>query len=298
MKAMLKTCALAAWLAIAASPASHAQQQQQSITQTPIVKQTTVKTQTTTTVSGQGATKQSTAAESRSRRVSSDENKADGVPAETQANRLETPSEDAAAIVPYYNNFLSTYRLGPEDVISVTVFGQERYSRGSIVIPPDGVITYPLIPEGIFVAGKTRQQVAQELTKRLDEYIIDPKVTVTLEKAQSAVFSVVGDVAQPGIRPMTRRLSVSEALAAAGGVLPTGDKSKVTILRQQANGPLMQMRVNVKDIEKGKVREMAYLVPGDQIIVPGNKFKTIQKWMSTFTPFLGFARIFGVPIGY
>src|SRR5258705_6086515 len=151
--------------------------------------------------------------------------KSSDIPAAALANRREDMSEEEAAVLPYYNNFLAAYRLGPEDVISVTVFGQERYSKANIVVPPDGRIAYPLIAEGIFVAGKTTQQVQDEITKRYDEYIIDPKVSVSLDKAMSARYSVLGDVAQPGIRVMTRRLSVYEAVAEAGGVLSTGDKS-------------------------------------------------------------------------
>lgn len=213
------------------------------------------------------------------------------VSTQMQANRREQLSEEEAAVLPYYNNYLTTYRLGPEDVISVTVFGQDRYSRGGITIPPDGKISYPLVPEGIRVAGKTTEQVAEELTRRLDEYIIDPKITVALEKAQSARYSVLGDVAQPGIHVMTRRLSVYEALAEAGGVLNTGDKSKVMILRRQADGTLRPIRVNIKEIESGRAREMAYLVPGDQVVVPGNTFKKIKGIMDLL-PVLSFARIF------
>lgn len=208
-----------------------------------------------------------------------------------QTGRREQLSEEEAAILPYYNNYLTTYRLGPEDVISVTVFGQDRYSKAGIVIPPNGRINYPLVPEGILVAGKTTEQVAEELTRRLDEYIIDPKITVALEKAQSARFSVLGDVAQPGVRIMTHRLSVYEALAEAGGVLNTGDKSKVMILRRQADGTLRPIRVNIKEIERGRAKEMAYLVPGDQVIVPGNTFKKIKQVMDML-PVLSFARIF------
>jgi len=208
-----------------------------------------------------------------------------------QTGRREQLSEDEAAILPYYNNYLTTYRLGPEDVISVTVFGQDRYSKSGIVIPPNGKVNYPLVPEGILVAGKTTEQVAEELTRRLDEYIIDPKITVALEKAQSARFSVLGDVAQPGVRIMTHRLSVYEALAEAGGVLNTGDKSKVMILRRQADGTLRPIRVNIKEIERGRAKEMAYLVPGDQVIVPGNTFKKIKGVMDLI-PILSFARIF------
>jgi polysaccharide export outer membrane protein len=213
------------------------------------------------------------------------------VPAEIQANRREQLSEEEAAVVPYYNNFLKDYRLGPEDVITVEVFDQPRYSKTGITIPPNGTISYPLIPEGVFVVGKTTQQVQEEITKKLDEYIIDPKVTVSLEKAQSARYSVLGDVGQPGIRIMTRRVSVYEALAEAGGVLPTGDKSKVVILRRQPDGTLLPIRVNIKKIERGEAREMAFLVPGDQVLVPGNRFKTFQQIMGLL-PVLSFARIF------
>ncbi len=76
------------------------------------------------------------------------------VPAEMQANRQEQMSEESD-VVPYYNNFFTTYRLGPEDVISVNVFGQDRYSRSGIIIPPSGRISLALIPGGIFVNGKT-----------------------------------------------------------------------------------------------------------------------------------------------
>jgi polysaccharide export outer membrane protein len=211
--------------------------------------------------------------------------------AKTDGSRREQPSEEEAAILPYYNNYLSSYRLGPEDVISVTVFGQERYSKAGIVIPPDGRISYPLIPDGLFVAGKTTRQVQDELVKQLDEYIIDPKISVALEKAVSARYSVLGDVAQPGIRTMNRRLSVYEAIAEAGGVLNTGDKSNVFVLRRQPDGTLRPIRVDIKQIERGQAKEMAYLVPGDQVVVPGNKLKKIQEVTNLFS-LVSFARIF------
>lgn len=213
------------------------------------------------------------------------------VPAEVQAGRRGQLSEEEAAVLPYYNNFLTTYRLGPEDIISVSVFGQERYSRMGITVPPNGRISYPLIPEGIVVAGKTTEQIAEEIRKRLDEYIIEPQVTVSLDKAVSAIYSVVGDVAQPGVRTMTRRYSITEALAMAGGVLDTGDKAKVVILRQQADGRVQPIFVNVKEIERGRAREMAFLVPGDQVLVPGNRMKSWKRIMDLL-PVLSFARIF------
>ncbi len=215
------------------------------------------------------------------------------VPSETQANRQEQLSEDAA-IVPFYNNFFTTYRLGPEDIISVVVFGQERYSRAGIIIPPSGRISLALIPGGVFVNGKTVDEVSEIIKQRYDEYIIDPQVTVSLEKASSYRYSIIGDIAQPGVRLMNHRMTVTEAIAEAGGVLPTGDRSKVVVLRRQPTGMLAPIAVNVSAIYKGSAPDSTYLVPGDQIIVPGNKYKTFQKIMS-LAPIMSFARIFGLP---
>lgn len=211
-----------------------------------------------------------------------------------QANRQEQLSEEAA-IIPYYNNFFSTYRLGPEDVISVDVFNQDRYSRKGIIIPPSGRISLSLIPGGVFVNGKTVDEVAHIITKKYDEYIIDPQVTVSLDKASSYRYSVLGDVVQPGVRLMSHRMTVTEALAEAGGVLSTGDKSKVYVLRRQSTGFPTPIPVNVSAIYKGRAADNIYLVPGDQIVVPGNRMKKVKEWLS-FTSVLGFARIFGVPV--
>ena len=213
------------------------------------------------------------------------------VSTDIQANRQDQLSEEQA-IARHYNNFFSTYRLGPEDVISIEVFNQTRYSRNGITVPPSGRISVALIPGGVFVNGKTVEEVAEIITKAYDEYIINPQVTVSLEKAASYRYSVLGDVGQPGVRLMSHRMTVTEALAEAGGVLSTGDRSKVYVFRRQADGQMNPIQVNVSAIYKGKVPDTLYLAPGDQIFVPGNKMKKVKELLG-YTSVLGFARIFG-----
>ncbi|HEX8649725.1 MAG TPA: polysaccharide biosynthesis/export family protein [Pyrinomonadaceae bacterium] len=304
IKATLKAFALASLLVVAANANAFAQEEQPTPTQER--PRTVGKEQSTTAPAQQEAEPSPSPTESEEVLVTDEKTddksvatpqdvpgQAQDVPAEAQTNRREQMSEEEAAVVPYYNNYLANYYLGPEDVISVTVFGQDRYSKAGIIVPPNGKISYPLVGS-ILVVGRTTEQVEAELTKKLDEYIIDPQVTVSLDKAMSARYSVLGDVAQPGVRTMSRRVSVYEALAEAGGVLPTGDKKKVVILRSQADGKIQQIPINISQIEHGKSTEMAYLVPGDQVVVPGNKLKTIQKIMG-FLPIMNFARIFGLP---
>lgn len=187
----------------------------------------------------------------------------------------DPPSDGTAeekAIMPYYENYLKEYRLGPTDQISIEVFGQcPDYCKTGITIPPNATISYPLIREGILVAGKTVEQVAQEITKKLDEFIIDPKVTVTLDKAMATRYSVMGNVATPGVRVMDRKVSVYEAVLDAGGVTKDGNKKKVALVSYGKDGRLSRRVVNLADIEAGKA-DMVYLSPGDQVFVTGKGF--------------------------
>ena len=181
-------------------------------------------------------------------------------------------SPEEAAVVSYYNNYLTDYRLGPNDVIAVEVFGQcPDYCKESITVPPTARISYPLIRGGVFVGGRTIEDIEQEITKKLDEYIIEPKVTVTLVKAMSARYSVMGKVTTPGIRIMDRKVSLSEAVAEAGGVTKEGNRKKVALVRFNAQGNLTRQDVDLAAIENGKA-PMIYLAPGDQVFIPGKGF--------------------------
>jgi polysaccharide export outer membrane protein len=181
-------------------------------------------------------------------------------------------SEEAKAIIPFYSNFLSEYRLGPNDVISVEVFGQcPDYCKTGVTVPPTARISYPLVREGVMVGGKTVTQVADEITKRLNEYIIDPVVTVTLEKAMSARYSVLGKVVSPGVRVLDRKVSVYEAVVESGGVAKDADKKKVYIFSYNGTGRVASRLVNLAEIESGKA-DMIFLNPGDQVFVSGKGF--------------------------
>jgi len=194
-------------------------------------------------------------------------------PATSDDKTVDAKSEEAASVLPYYNNYLKEYRLGPNDVITVEVFGQcPDYCKTNITVPPTARISYPLIREGVLVGGKTVEQVADEITKKLDEYIIEPKVTVTLDKAMSVRYSVLGKVTAPGVRIMDRKVSLYEAIVESGGITKEGDKKRVTLYRMDAQGKLKPQVINLQEIERGK-GEMIYLEPGDQVFVPDRGFR-------------------------
>lgn len=217
------------------------------------------------------------------------------IPPTVQPSPTPTPvavTEEEAEILPYYNNYLKEYRLGPNDVISVEVFGQcPDYCVMSKTVPPTARISYPLIREGILVGGKTVEQVAEEITKKLDEYIIDPKVSVTLEKAMSVRYSVMGKVAMPGIRVMDRKISIYEAILESGGITKEGNKKKIALLRFDAQGRLSRQDINLTEMETGKT-PMIFLNPGDQVFVSGKGF-TMDKLLETAGKFSVIRLLFG-----
>jgi protein involved in polysaccharide export with SLBB domain len=194
-------------------------------------------------------------------------------PPVSENKTVEPKTDEAENILPYYNNYLKEYRLGPNDVITVEVFGQcPDYCKNGITVPPTARISYPLIRNGVLVGGKTVEEVADEITKSLDEYIIEPKVTVTLDKAMSVRYSVLGKVSAPGVRIMDRKVSIYEAIVESGGITKDGDKKRVTLYRFDAQGKLTPQIVNLQEIERGK-GEMIYLNPGDQVFVPDRGFR-------------------------
>lgn len=206
-----------------------------------------------------------------------------------QAIRRQRASEEEAADVSYLRNYFENYHLGPEDVITVDVFKLPDYSMPNAIIPPDGKINYKLIGP-IVLRGRTMEEVQKEITEKLNEYIIDPKVTVQLIQSRSMKYMVDGDVPKPGIFEMTRRMTIREAIINSGGILATGDKGRVQIARSLPNGQTNMIAVNFKDLEKGRGEDVA-IAPGDVIFVPGNRFKTIQKWAQvmqtvTFLPMI------------
>lgn len=211
----------------------------------------------------------------------------------------DDPASDGTAeenaIIPYYENYLKEYRLGPTDQISIEVFGQcPDYCKTGITIPPNATISYPLIREGILVAGKTVEQVANEIRKKLDEFIIDPQVTVTLDKAMATRYSVMGNVATPGVRVMDRKVSVYEAVLDAGGVTKDGNKKKVALVSYGKDGRLSRRVVNLADMEAGKA-DLIYLSPGDQVFVTGKGF-SLSKAFDILTRASSLRYIAGSPL--
>jgi polysaccharide export outer membrane protein len=184
-----------------------------------------------------------------------------------------------------YRDFYETYRLGPDDELAVRILGQPDYSLEKAKISPVGRLYHPLLGD-VEVAGLTVDKLTEKLTLDLSQFILNPKVSISLLQANSAKIGVIGDVTNPGIIVMTRPMTVLDALSASGGVSDFGSKSDVTVLRQSGYDRPQTVKVNVKRILQGKAdaEENIPLQAGDTVIVHGNTRKKI----SQITSLMGF----------
>jgi len=158
------------------------------------------------------------------------------------------------------------YKIGPGDVIEISVWRDESLNR-KVSVPPDGIIAFPLIGD-INVKGLTVSDIRNTVTKRLDAYIKDAVVTVMLLEINSMRAYVIGKVNKPGSYPILMDTSVVQMLSMAGGLNPFASEKNIHILRT-VNNTTTKIPFNYREVLKGSnLEQNIILQQGDVIVVP------------------------------
>lgn len=143
----------------------------------------------------------------------------------------------------------SGYVLAPGDVINVKVYNEPELSVGSVRIPGNGEISYPLLGR-IDVENHSVESLEKHLTALLlNGYLKEPKVSVTIEEYRP--FFVRGDVKQPGRHTFSEGMTLEQALTVAGGSTELGENSNVVINRP--NGEKLEVNNVSVPIRPGDV---------------------------------------------
>ena len=158
------------------------------------------------------------------------------------------------------------YVIGVTDVISIQVYKSPDLSLGSATVRPDGVVTIPLVGD-VVVAGKTPSQVREDLKKRFSEFVKEATVNVTVSGFNSYRFIVSGQVNKSGSFTQKYYVTVSEAVALAGGPNKfAGDQ--IVIYRADKDGHIREIPISFKTIMSGKRPDMdVAIVAGDSVVL-------------------------------
>jgi polysaccharide export outer membrane protein len=159
------------------------------------------------------------------------------------------------------------YKVSPQDVLTISVIGEKDLTQ-ECRVTTSGTITYAWL-SNVEVAGKTAQQIEQELRAALDkDYLVEPTVIVALKEYRARDVNVLGQVNKPGpvAIPPERPMTVVEAISRAGGFSVRGNPNKIEFTRRGKKTQLRMDDLNrVTDPSK-----TLYVEPGD-IIEVGEK---------------------------
>lgn len=162
-------------------------------------------------------------------------------------------------------------RVGPGDVIEVTVVGEEKLPK-EYEVQPDGTLDFPYL-QGLPVAGLEPKQIASELRTKLVEakYLVNPQVQVKVKAYNSKKIQVLGQVVKPGPIPYQDGMTLVQAISTAGWFTPLADTNHVQIIRLVSPTQSVNAVVSV-DAITDNARADVKLQQGDTIKVDQRLF--------------------------
>jgi polysaccharide export outer membrane protein len=158
------------------------------------------------------------------------------------------------------------YTVKPGDMLSISVWKEPDLQRPALV-RPDGSFSFPLVGE-VDAKGKTVADLNKTLSQRLQKYISDPVVTVSIQEIKGNKVYVIGQVNRPGEFIMNPSVDVMQALSMAGGTTPFAALGDIVVLRRTSTGKqALPFRYN--DVIKGRrLDQNIDLQAGDVVVVP------------------------------
>ena len=167
----------------------------------------------------------------------------------------------------------TNYVLGPQDVLNITVLGEEDLSR-KYTIEQDGSFTFPLIGR-VTARGLTLRDLEQDLKKKLvtGGYLKNPEVSVAVDTYQSQRIMVWGQVNQPGEYQLAGDMTLLSALAKAGSITASAGRDAVIVRapKKGADGAAAEpeiVRIDLNDLQAGNMALNIPLRDGDTINIP------------------------------
>jgi len=175
------------------------------------------------------------------------------------------PAAPGQAPVPGQAIAADEYRIGPEDVLDISVWKNAELTR-TVAVRPDGRISVPLLND-IQAANMTPMQLRDVLAKGYSKYVSDAEVSVIVREIHSFKVSVVGLVKNPGRYELRSQATVLEALALAGGLTEFAKKDRIVVFRNDGRRWL-RIAFDYNQAIYDNAEQNFQLRPGDIVIVP------------------------------
>jgi len=157
------------------------------------------------------------------------------------------------------------YVIGPADKLTIRVFEVKDLSFDAEQVDASGYIMLPLVGK-LQAAGKTSDQLEEEISQRLEKYLQSPQVSVSIAESASQKVTVEGNVKNPGVYLVRGETSLMQAVAMAGGVDSEANMHKVAVIRL-VDGVRKAAVVDYAAVKAGKAPDP--LIQGNDDVVVG-----------------------------
>ncbi len=164
-------------------------------------------------------------------------------------------------------SFSEQYRIGPGDTLTITTWDEEKLSE-QITVYPDGKISFPLLGD-VVAEGMTPENLGKHLEQLIESYQKGAEITVVVDNISSLEYSVLGEGVSQGVFPLTRRTTMLEAIATAGGFAQFVSRSNVILIRH-VDGQEKRYRFDFDDYLENldSPFKNIELLPGDVLLFP------------------------------
>jgi polysaccharide export outer membrane protein len=157
------------------------------------------------------------------------------------------------------------YRIGPEDVLDISVWKNTELTR-TVIVRPDGRISLPLLNE-VEAAGRTPGELRDQLAKGYSEFVNEAEVSVIVREIHSNKVSVLGMVRLPGRYELRSQTTILEALAQAGGFTEFAKRNQIMVFRNDGRRST-RLPFDYNSVLDYGPQQNFVLRPGDIVIVP------------------------------
>ena len=197
------------------------------------------------------------------------------------ARTEETHATGASAASPTDKDFRSRfprYKIEAGDSFDVSFELNPEFDQ-TVSVQPDGFISLRSVGD-IQVAGQTVPEVTETIKNAYGKIMNAPIVSVVLKDFQKPYFVADGQVGHPGKYDLRGEVTLTEAIAMAGGFLETAKHSKVLLYRKAGQGWYAAEVFDIKKMEKrGNLKEDPQLHAGDMLFVPKNTFSKYKAYL-------------------
>ncbi len=166
------------------------------------------------------------------------------------------------------------YRLGPGDVLTMTVWGDQQEQQAQkpqlieYTIRPDGRVAFPLVGE-VKAEGLTAAELTAVITEGVAKYFKVPQVTLNVAKFRTVRVYVLGEIAKPGLYEIENRHRLLDAIGLAGSYTKSAAKKHIFIYHQdQTSDPIKANLLNL--LNKGDMTQNYELLDGDVVYLSDN----------------------------